>query len=58
MEKKLFNVFMSIGWHKSLRIGLDIMGLTCYYNRSPWPTASKDEINKISSVLEYINEEK
>lgn len=58
MEKKLFNVFMSIGWHKSLRIGLDIMGLTCYYNRSPWPAASKDEINKISSVLEYINEEK
>ena len=58
LEKIMFDVFMPIGWHKSLRIGLDIMGFTCYYNRDPWPSATEKEIQQIKNVLEIINEKK
>ena len=33
LEKKMFDVFMKYGWHKSLRIALDYLDLTCYNNR-------------------------
>lgn len=58
LEKKMFDVFIPIGWHKSLRIGLDIAGFTCYYNRDPWPTATEKEVEQIKNVLEIINEKK
>lgn len=53
-EKKIFSIFMKIGWHKSLRISLKYLDLTCYNNRSPWPETTGQEINEISKVIEEI----
>lgn len=58
LEKKLFNIFMKIGWHKSLRIALDILDLTCYNNRNPWPTVKVEEIEEIKNILKEIQNEK
>lgn len=55
-EKKLFDVFMRIGWHKSLRIALKNLDLTCYNNRSPWSKATLEEKNQITKVVGEINE--
>ena len=58
IEKKLFKVFMKYGWHKSLRIALDYLGLTCYNNREPWPLTTGQERLEIIKVVEEIKHEK
>lgn len=58
LEKKLFDVFMKFGWHKSLRIGLDILNLTCYNNREPWPKTFDEERKEVEKVLQEIKNEK
>lgn len=54
-EHKLFSVFMKYGWHKSLRIALKILDLSCYYDRDPWPMSHKNEISEIETVIEEIS---
>jgi len=56
LESKLFSVFMKIGWHKSLREGLRIQGITCKNSRSPWPEATEEEIRSIKSVLSFLEQ--
>lgn len=58
LEKKFFSVFMKFGWHKSLRIGLDILDLTCFNNREPWPKILDYEHKEIERILEVIKNEK
>lgn len=58
IEKIFFDVFMKYGWHKSLRIGLDIMNLTCYNDRSPWPQRDPEEYKEIEKIIEVIKNEK
>ena len=53
-EKKIFSIFMKIGWHKSLRISLKYLDLTCYNNRSPWPSTTEQELRQISKAIEEI----
>lgn len=53
-EKQLFRVFMKHGWHKSLRIALKYLDLTCYYDRKPWPTTSALEEEAIKQIVEKI----
>ena len=53
-EKQLFSVFMKHGWHKSLRIALKYLDLTCYYDRKPWPTTSALEEEAIKQIVEKI----
>ena len=53
-EKQMFEVFMKHGWHKSLRIALKYLDLTCYHDRRPWPEATLLEINAIAGVVEKI----
>ena len=54
IEKKMFSVFMKYGWHKSLRIALKYMKLTCYYNRNPWPSNTTHEESEIAKIVEEI----
>jgi len=53
-EKQMFSVFMKYGWHKSLRIALKYLDLTCYHNRKPWPATSVLEEEAIKKVVENI----
>lgn len=53
-EKQMFSVFMKYGWHKSLRIALKHLDLTCYHNRKPWPVTSVLEEEAIKKVVENI----
>ena len=53
-ENPLFDVFMDIGWHKSLRSALKIMDLSCYHNRSPFPDCTSKEANLIKKILDKI----
>lgn len=55
-ENPLFEVFMKIGWHKSLREALRQMDLCCLNNRSPWPEVSEEEKKEISRVIMSIRE--
>ena len=58
LEKKMFDIFMKYGWHKSLRIALDYLDLTCYNNREPWPETLESEREEIIRVVEEIRSEK
>ena len=58
LEKKMFKVFMKYGWHKSLRVGLSHLDLTCYNNRQPWPELKYDEKKEIIDIIEEIKNEK
>tara|TARA_R110001632_G_scaffold184673_3_gene304900 strand:- start:1481 stop:2350 length:870 start_codon:yes stop_codon:yes gene_type:complete len=58
LEKKFFDIFMKYGWHKSLRIGLDLMHLTCYNDRSPWPKRESVEYDEIKKIIEVLKNEK
>lgn len=58
IEKKFFDIFMKYGWHKSLRIGLDLMNLTCYNDRSPWPKRESMEYDEIKKIIEVLKNEK
>jgi dihydrodipicolinate synthase/N-acetylneuraminate lyase len=58
IEKKMFKVFMKYGWHKSLRIALDYLDLTCYNNREPWPATVLKERLDIANIIEEIKYEK
>ena len=53
-EKQMFDVFMKYGWHKSLRIALKYLDLTCYHDRSPWPEPTPSEVEEITQVVERI----
>jgi len=53
-EKQMFSVFMRYGWHKSLRIALKHLGLTCYHDRRPWPPATLLETEAIVNIVEKI----
>ena len=53
-EKKMFSVFMKYGWHKSLRIALKYLGLTCYHDRRPWPNSTEPEEAEIAKIVEEI----
>ena len=57
IEKMMFKVFMKFGWHKSLRIALRNMKLTCLSDRRPWPLTTFEEKNKIIEVIERIKNE-
>ena len=58
LEKKMFSIFMKYGWHKSLRIALDYLDLSCYNNREPWPETLESEREEIIRVVEEIRSEK
>ena len=58
LEKKMFKVFMKYGWHKSLRVGLSHLDLTCHNNRQPWPELKYDEKKEIIDIIEEIKNEK
>jgi len=45
---------MKNGWHKSLRISLKYLDLTCYNNRQPWPATTEKELQEIVKVIEEI----
>ena len=57
-EDVLFDVFMKIGWHKSLRSALKIMRLSCYHNRNPFPDCTETEHNLIKKALDKIGKER
>lgn len=57
IEKKMFSVFMEFGWHKSLRVALRHLGLTCFYDRDPWPQVKESEKQKIINIIEEIKNE-
>jgi hypothetical protein len=54
IEKKMFKVFMKYGWHKSLRIALKYLDLTCYNDRKPWAKIKETEKQNIINVIEEI----
>ena len=54
----MFKTFMRYGWHKSLRIALNYLDLTCYNNREPWPVTTEKEQIEITKVIEEIRYEK
>tara|TARA_Y100001938_G_scaffold31315_1_gene42752 strand:- start:6720 stop:7628 length:909 start_codon:yes stop_codon:yes gene_type:complete len=56
VEKDMFDVFMKIGWHKSLRVALRYLELTCFHDRAPWPTVTASELAMIESVVGGIKE--
>jgi dihydrodipicolinate synthase/N-acetylneuraminate lyase len=56
-ETMLFDVFMKYGWHKSLRESLRQKGLTCTFDRMPWPKVSAEESEEIKNVLSKIEKE-
>lgn len=58
IESKVFFVFMSNGWHKSLRETLRILNLTCFYDRQPWPKTDEIFSKKIRDVLKELQNEK
>ena len=49
-ETPLFNTFMNIGWHPSLREALKLKGL-CNYNRKPFAILSEKEKLKIQKII-------
>ena len=53
----IFDVFMKNGWHKSLREALRQRGLTCLFNRGPWPKVTAEESLEIKNVLSKIEGE-
>lgn len=57
IEKKMFKIFMKFGWHKSLRVGLSYLGLTCHGDRQPWPPLKDDEKQEIIKVIKEIQNE-
>ena len=54
LETKLFDIFMKNGWHQSLRIALSVLGLTCHYDRSPWPLRDQEVVDEIKLFLREI----
>jgi dihydrodipicolinate synthase/N-acetylneuraminate lyase len=60
-ETPMFDVFMNLGWHKSLRHALHLMGFSYNYARKPFCTEINDKNSKriqsvISKLLEYKSE--
>lgn len=56
LETKLFRVFNKHGWHRSLRIGLSILGLGCNYDRMPYPERKKEIVTEIKNILQEIQD--
>jgi len=54
-EKRFFNIFMDIGWHKAMREALRQMGFLSG-NRPPFPDASKAESERIAAALAILVE--
>lgn len=55
IEKPLFEVFMSIGWHASMRYTLQKMGYI-KNNRDPFVSISEGDKNKIDEIIKKIEE--
>lgn len=53
-ESRFFDVFMKIGWHRSLREALKIMNLTCLNDRNPWPECSMSTNKELTQIIEGI----
>jgi len=56
-ENDIFEVFMSIGWHASLRYALRHLGFTCFNDRQPWPNLTDSEKTRIINVLKEYSDE-
>ncbi len=54
IESKFFDVTSKIGWHPALRSSLKEMGLTCFYNRQPWPELSHVEFLELATVIKEV----
>jgi len=53
-ETELFNVFMEIGWHKSMREALRILGFNKGSDRKPFEEATDEESEKIKKIIKKI----
>ena len=53
-ENPLFDTFMNIGWHKSMREALKQKDLCCFFNRKPFPEMSHDDSDSIMQTLSLI----
>jgi len=56
IENNLFDTFMSIGWHKSMRNAIRYMKVGCEHDRQPFPTFSPQEKREIVSRLREVEE--
>ena len=54
IESKFFDVTSKIGWHPALRASLKELGLTCFYNRQPWPELSHVEFLELATVIKEV----
>ena len=54
VEKPLFNIFMALGWHLSMRTALKIMGIIDY-DRNPFKQISKSNKILINQSLNILN---
>ena len=57
-EGVLFKTFMEIGWHKSMREALKILGFSKGPDRRPFASATPTESKIIKKILTQINYEK
>jgi len=53
-ESKFFDVTSKIGWHPALRASLKELGITCFYNRQPWPELSHVEFLELATVIKEV----
>jgi|LULM01.1.fsa_nt_gb dihydrodipicolinate synthase/N-acetylneuraminate lyase len=53
-ENPLFDTFMEIGWHKSMRQALNQKDICCFYNRAPFPDITSEESDAIFNTLRII----
>jgi dihydrodipicolinate synthase/N-acetylneuraminate lyase len=58
IENKFFDVFMKYGWHRSLRMGLGILGFGNGIARQPWPSEDDKIKNEIKNIINEIQNEK
>ena len=56
LENNFFDTFMSIGWHKSMRNALRIMGVACAQDRQPFPSCTNEEEKEIEKQLKKARE--
>lgn len=54
-EDPIFNVFMSIGWHPSLRYALKHLNLCCTHDRQPFPQLNVYQKEQIEQALYGAN---
>ena len=54
IESEFFDVTSKVGWHPALRSSLKEMGLTCFYNRQPWPELSHVEFLELATIIKEV----